>query len=1156
MDKTLLYYKERYASSYFSELSAVLKSFNPGNEKSPYHYMKDLKGNDDYYPFRIYLRSDNTSYKYYTDEKSGKAFNYAANGYESDISDKDLMIAIDKFFSLVDGDKSLEKHVCALLKQAILPLGFNATHAQTAIANVVEQCIKKIAKDFNVNITSTPGKDPVINDYIVSIHNTLNPNGTFTNFYKNQLHALRVFRNIESHTLDVIFEPKNIHTTIKFLFHTLVGLCFHLIKIANPSAFDTSDINVVVSCEANALDERIKIIKVIEHNDEGCSSITVDPVESGDVENCFVLKLQRYHHYKIYNVADLKGESTDDEIWNDSDIPCFEICAEYTPGKACLDFYTCDNAIIKLTIPIGSCEFDKCANLIGEIINNVKKSKIEGYEKIINEINNLNSKINNNNNAEKSYELLTNVNALLTQLENSTQKGINGISEKLNKDISKQLQDIIGKLDGSDIKKSIAEINSGQLDIYALIADERKRRRRVMNTILAMFVFVIVGLPLFIFSEQIYDKTHIEMFASIAHMSGSDDVAYNHARWLEKNGEYGNATTWYSKAKERFADVVAADSTQTEYAYRLALMYFRLKGGSEQGIDYSLNKAIRYARVASYGERGIALYVFLNLLKGDAADVELRTMLNSLQGADAQKDKYVQLSNIIMQTAGREILAQDDSRERYLASFSTLDSLCYDSEVAPEAMLVASELQTGGVSTADGKGYKIEPDIYSALSTLNVLSFEMNDAKGQLNYAQLAIKLRLNSIAEQLLARLWSNGIKESAYFIVSLVDAGLITTPVYMNEVYQYLNSLDNDNIAKLVTSAKQNERKGYTGEKYVLDLYTKAFSLDSLDAGQRLTDAAYDNAMNSLLKLEKYNSVERLKEFFANNKMDVAMGCAEYLMGVKCANGYGCEVDLQASDSLLRMASDMGYMPASYSLGRRLMMDDASRIEGLRILNKISGSYTPAAAYLAVYYYCCIDQELAMQQAAKINEPEYDIYKAILSLCDIHQLKNEVEMLQYLEVVVSRNVNEIARLPHLYAVLYNAIAEAYMKQYPSMEIVDKVAFYSETALALGDAEMDAKMLFMLAEYYTLMGDKERALANYREFCNIFYRGFPVDKNMFDAVTERVALLCPEALLGYLSNDEIDRYATAAAVNTGNDFYWVITSEQSLIDSFPMYIY
>lgn len=1155
MDKTLLYYKERYASSYFSELSAVLKSFNPGNEKSPYHYMKDLKGNDDYYPFRIYLRSDNTSYKYYTDEKSGKAFNYAANGYESDISDKDLMIAIDKFFSLVDGDKSLEEHVCALLKQAILPLGFNATHAQTAIANVVEQCIKKIAKDFNVNITSTPGKDPVINDYIVSIHNTLNPNGTFTNFYKNQLHALRVFRNIESHTLDVIFEPKNIHTTIKFLFHTLVGLCFHLIKIANPqtSAFDTSDINVVVSCEANALDERIKIIKVIEHNDEGCSSITVDP---GDVENCFVLKLQRYHHYKIYNVNDLKGESTDDEIWNDSDIPCFEICAEYTPGKACLDFYTCDNAIIKLTIPIGSCEFDKCANLIGEIINNVKKSKIEGYEKIINEINNLNSKINNNNNAEESNKLLTDVNALLKQLENSTQKGINGISKKLNDDISKQLQDIIGKLDGSDIKKSIAEINSGQLDIYALIADERKRRRRVMNTILAMFVFVIVGLPLFIFSEQIYDKTHIEMFASIAHMSGSDDVAYNHARWLEKNGEYGNATTWYSKAKERFADVVAADSTQTEYAYRLALMYFRHKGGSEQGIDYSLNKAIRYARVASYGERGIGLYVFLNLLKGDAADVELRTMLNSLQGADAQKDKYVQLSNIIMQIAGREILAQDDSRERYLASFSTLNSLCYDSEVAPEAMLVASELQTGGVSTADGKGYKIEPDIYSALSTLNVLSFEMNDARGQLNYAHLAINLRLNSIAEQLLARLWSNGIKESAYFIVSLVDAGLISTPVYMNEVYQYLNSLDNDNIAKLVTSAKQNERKGYTGEKYVLDLYTKAFSLDSLDAGQRLTDAAYDNAMNSLLKLEKYNSVERLKEFFANNKMDVAMGCAEYLMGVKCANGYGCEVDLQASDSLLRIASDMGYMPASYSLGRRLMMDDASRIEGLRILNKISGSYTPAAAYLAVYYYCCIDQELAMQQAAKINEPEYDIYKAILSLCDIHQLKNGVEMLQYLEVVVSRNVNETARLPQVYAVLYNAIAEAYMKQYPSMEIVDKVAFYSETALALGDAEMDAKMLFMLAEYYTLMGDKERALANYREFCNIFYRGFPVDKNMFDAVTEQVALLCPEALLGYLSNDEIDRYATAATVNAGNGLYWVITSAQFLIDSFPMYIY
>lgn len=1139
MDKTLLYYKERYASSYFSELSAVLKSFNPGDKDSPYHYMKDLKG-DGYYPLRLYKGND---------------YIYAYNGYESDISDKDLMIAIDKFFSLVDGDASLKKHVCALLKQAILPLGFKATDAQSSIATVVELCIKKIAKDFNVNITSTPGKEPVINDYIVSIHSTLNPKGTFTNFYKNQLHALRVIRNIDAHTSDVIFEPKNIHTTIKFLFHTLVGLCFHLIKIANPhtSAFDTSDINVVVSCEANALAKRINKIKVIENNDKGCSSKTVN--KSGDVENCYVLNLQRYHHYKIYNVDDLKGESTDDEIWNDSDIPCFEICAEYTPGKACLDFYTCDNAIIKLTIPIGSCELDKCANLIGEIINNVKKSKIEDND-LVDEINKIKDKINNNDNAEESHKLLTNVNALLTQLENSTQKGINGISEKLNKDISKQLQDIIGKLDGSDIKKSIAEINSGQLDIYALIADERKRRRRVMNTILAMFVFVIVGLPLFIFSEQIYDKTHIEMFASIAHMSGSDDVAYNHARWLEKNGEYGNATTWYSKAKERFADVVAADSTQTEYAYRLALMYFRLKGGSEQGIDYSLNKAIRYARVASYGERGIGLYVFLNLLKGDAADVELRTMLNSLQGADAQKDKYVQLSNIIMQIAGREILAQDDSRERYLASFSTLDSLCYDSEVAPEAMLVASELQTVGVPTADGKGYKIEPDIYSALSTLNVLSFEMNDARGQLNYAHLAINLRLNSIAEQLLARLWSNGIKESAYFIVSLVDAGLISTPVYMNEVYQYLNSLDNDNIAKLVTSAKQNERKGYTGEKYVLDLYTKAFSLDSLDAGQRLTDAAYDNAMNSLLKSEKYNSVERLKEFFANNKMDVAMGCAEYLMGVKCANGYGCEVDLQASDSLLRIASDMGYMPASYSLGRRLMMDDASRIEGLRILNKISGSYTPAAAYLAVYYYCCIDQELAMQQAAKINEPEYDIYKAILSLCDIHQLKNEVEMLQYLEVVVSRNVNEIARLPHLYAVLYNAIAEAYMKQYPSMEIVDKVAFYSETALAFGDAEMDAKMLFMLAEYYTLMGDKERALANYREFCNIFYRGFPVDKNMFDAVTEQVALLCPEALLGYLSNDEIDRYATAAAVNAGNGLYWVITSAQSLIDSFPMYIY
>lgn len=1156
MDKTLLYYKERYASSYFSELSAVLKSFNPGDKDSPYHYMKDLKG-DGYYPLRRYIESDNTSYKpyIYIDEKSGKAFCYVTNGYKSDISDKDLMIAIDKFFSLVDGDMSLEKDVCALLKQAILPLGFKATDAQSSIATVVELCIKKIAKDFNVNITSTPGKEPVINDYIVSIHSTLNPKGTFTNFYKNQLHALRVIRNIDAHTSDVIFEPKNIHTTIKFLFHTLVGLCFHLIKIANPhtSAFDTSDINVVVSCEANALAKRINKIKVIENNDKGCSSKTVN--KSGDVENCYVLKLQRYHHYKIYNVDDLKGESTDDEIWNDSDIPCFEICAEYTPGKACLDFYTCDNAIIKLTIPIGSCELDKCANLIGEIINNVKKSKIEDND-LVDEINKIKDKINQNDNAEESHKLLTNVNALLTQLEDSTQKGINGISEKLNKDISKQLQDIISKLNSSDIKESIAEINSGQLDIYALIADERKRRRRVMNTILAMFVFVIVGLPLFIFSEQIYDKTHIEMFASIAHMSGSDDVAYNHARRLEKNGEYGNATTWYSKAKERFADVVAADSTQTEYAYRLALMYFRLKGGSEQGIDYSLNKAIRYARVASYGERGIGLYVFLNLLKGDAADVELRTMLNSLQGADAQKDKYVQLSNIIMQIAGREILAQDDSRERYLASFSTLDSLCYDSEVAPEAMLVASELQTGGVSTADGKGYKIEPDIYSALSTLNVLSFEMNDAKGQLNYAQLAIKLRLNSIAEQLLARLWSNGIKESAYFIVSLVDAGLITTPVYMNEVYQYLNSLDNDNIAKLVTSAKQNERKGYTGEKYVLDLYTKAFSLDSLDAGQRLTDVAYDNAMNSLLKLEKYNSVERLKEFFANNKMDVAMGCAEYLMGVKCANGYGCEVDLQASDSLLRIASDMGYMPASYSLGRRLMMDDASRIEGLRILNKISGSYTPAAAYLAVYYYCCIDKEFAMQQAAKINEPEYDIYKAILSLCDIHQLKNEVEMLQYLEVVVSRNVNETARLPHLYAVLYNAIAEAYMKQYPSMEIVDKVAFYSETALALGDAEMDAKMLFILAEYYTLMGDKERALANYREFCNIFYRGFPVDKNMFDAVTEQVALLCPEALLGYLSNDEIDRYATAAAVNAGNGLYWVITSAQSLIDSFPMYIY
>lgn len=1123
----MTYYKDLYCRQEFGSLCNFLNGCNYKNEHCVYHFVWEHL-------------SEHIKSLYQ------KAYGHSSHNA---IEERDVMIAVDYLFNFFSKkeNKELSEIVKRILCLCYIPSDINKKETEGHFADVVENGIMRIADIFGYEYERGQS---AFENCVKAIRDSFSK-GEYGYYFCHSLFCVKTLRNIVVHNPGEKQSTSNLLLSLRWAIHCLVGLCYILIK--KDRKYDTEHQTVSIVCKQNSEGNRIEPV-VIEDKKDGFQRIEFESVIPAEAETYYTCKLQKYHRYRIYDGKEI-GNSDEKQIW-DSEFSFFELTDNpKLPEHECLDFISSSVEIV-LNCPVLAEKINKYSSIKGEIRKIAEKQNIdkEQCQKIEELISKVIEQVNDNSN-EEPLEILNNIQAKLTaaiefnkdELERLTQK-ITDIIDKYGKDISNQLIEI-------------CKISTDSNEMLAYLYESKKRNRIIGYSIFAILsLFILIC----IFSKNIYELTKWELFCEIAYIAKDKDIAHLHAEWLEKQGDYQSAAEWYQKAKKRYSEVLDNDSTETECAYQLALLYSRAKGGAEigeNGLDKSLYKAIEYARVASKGERGVGLYLFLNLLKDDK-DVKIRSYLNSLQG-EYVDDKYVTLARVIMLLADREVLASEKHIDNYLRCCHVLDSLSYDDEVSNEALLMLGELYRYGV--CNGDEYVVEPDIYNTVCLYEMLAFNKNDIRGQLGLLDIAINTRNRILLKDLLARLWKNGIKEfAAYYYVEFVQAGVISEPPYMKDVYAVINSANYSSAMKQIQIAKNNAVAGYQTDDYVLDFYENANTIALSSPTTFITDYGYDKMLEYFLKSEKSSTVDSISKYCES----MPLGCAEYLMSMKYAKGYGVEIDMQRADSILQIAADKGYEDAVYTLSLRLI-EGNKVFDGLKLLNKIAATCNRAAAYLAVYNYLNIDNEIALEYARMIDDDKYLVYRTILAmLTEPYNEHNYEYIASSLEAVVSRNIDDIKETPHLYAMLLREIADIYIS-YGDIysldnELSDRVIYYLNQSIMLSDRNNAALCDFRLGVVFCMLNDENSSYEAFKDFCEIYFDEenniknnnlLVYTDNMKDYYITTILKLCPNVLLGYLTNDELKEYWDDIDANKNYGDVYRGINLKSILDEFPVYI-
>lgn len=1128
-NKKLELYKNLYRSFYFDELQKILTKIDFNNE-GDYYYLHEQFVHADYRNRGVY-------------------------GYENPNLDKKyLSIAIDCFFNLFDkeGNEPFAEQLISILSCCLSDIANDADFTKCRLYG--ESFLAKILKHFGISVTfnfenlGSSNENDTFDTLIARLKNKIESaaNGNvklkvYENF-PNILYVTKELRNKEAHVIKELVPAEKWNRTLRLLIHSYVATFYVL--------------NVICNKHTESGEQDVKIFsgkfKLSIKEVDGAELIreTIDKQER-------TVSLKNYHAYEFSQILVLGNSKTmslkQPLCW---DCPNVEItikngeCRVYANTKLAeyVQLYIKDKFNIQVQLDNLNAKIDALDESIRQATaisepqreqdDSLKSLLLATINKVV-EIKTQNTEIDEHIASIEGQlgEIASLLNSVKQgdDLKSIVVEGIRSLAlpEEIAEAIIGQLE---GKLDAiakdavetrRNTEALLEESKQHGKKLNDLLSDKQQKKERkekfrkyASRWGLVAVVIILIALPVFLIpTEYFYEKTHSDYYAQLLYNDGSHDIAHRHAQLLEKQGDYEAATEWYQKARSRYASIVDSDTTETEYAYQLALLYVHLKGGTDQCIDNTMATARKYARIAGHGPRGRGLEVYLDWLISDNP-VATRTLINQMEDYDTSD--YLLLTKASMQLGEVELLTDDQQNsDLYLQAYRTIDSLdLYSPEVRFDSHWILCDCALSGIHC--GSKAIIAPDLYLAYCNLWQASMIENNALAQIIFASLSLDLHDYEQATTILDRLWKNGVRDiSAYYYIQLIDYNLAEAPPYDADMRAYISNLSNNPIGTLHT-AETNQRKGYLGDDYYLN---KLKEIDAYEKRSNFfqTREVFDRQWTIHILTHKVHSIEDTYQLLDPTLPDsIKRAMGEYLLGIKYAEGYGVDKNITLSDSLIREAAIKNLTEARYTWGCRLL-EEGYMLEGIACLEEIVDSiiYAP----LTLMTISNLDYLDARYLKKLDNSPEAILYRPlyegpqgaipIASDTTTEEMSQLSKYIQDVEKALSVNMAHIFEHPEVCSrYLYD------MMLYHNCLNADtsRVNFYANLISRMGIPYYNSLVLFEMG-YNKYFSNPTESKKFFEEFCKLYF--LPGNQTLCDWVKEDVldvlSLMCPEVAGKYI---------------------------------------
>lgn len=565
-----------------------------------------------------------------------------------------------------------------------------------------------------------------------------------------------------------------------------------------------------------------------------------------------------------------------------------------------------------------------------EFINSIKINQDELKGVISNAISKIDLRSLWNANAEIKSEIQNLIEAL-----KSWQDQQRKFEKKNAKEAQVQYNCLINKIEQSNQTiEELYEIFKSQSDQLSKLSTditwirawlENADRRRIIKNLLyggatvLCLLFLLFIIILSISTGPTVNNSN--WMSKIAHSwLGNKDVAYERAKFLEDNKKYPEAAEWYMLARERYADILKDNPSDSVRAMRMTEMSMRGKGGI---LDF--DGAEWYAKMAKRYD----IEAYLAAFNGNSGKAV--TLCNQLSG---KPTAYSELAGVLAYLFYPHNKNSWNEKKIY-ASMAILDSLCVNENIAhQEALFVCSFLSLG-----------VKEDEYSWTSKWSVIPSLMDVIITATKADELYNDIRSQQILYQEYSRL---GLTEkSNIYKHKLRKNGHNFMVIEEDEISEFRND-----PLSLIYSAYNNTRTGpmnYAETGHLMHLADSVFSRSSFKIQ---TTWFYEKWMDCAVKAEDLTSVESVLPFITKSLPDsLRQAAAEYVMAIKYRNGYGVEIDTLKSDEFLWNAASKGLVDAKISY--YILRDLQGAPEALDSLVEFaltnpSITKTPAACYV----------------------------------------------------------------------------------------------------------------------------------------------------------------------------------------------------------------
>lgn len=775
----------------------------------------------------------------------------------------------------------------------------------------------------------------------------------------------------------------------------------------------------------------------------------------------------------------------------------------------------CYNATIT---PPSETDYDTIIDLPQEGVNDGLKKELEDIKKAIED----NLKKGERDAARKIVgEKLAQIEGL-TLVCNAIKDDVEGLKEQQTEvkndlktllDSSKTLDEICSKIDEfcnstpyknlgnalGNLSKGITEVKEDvkKLDATATtiltnqetenkrrVEEEKKKRKRelIRRTILGCVIVLAVAFVVAYFfranlARPFYDKYHWEKCCEWIYDDGDPDIAYDYAQFQEGNKNFPQAAEWYRKAIERYKEIVESDASMedfsrrapsvTEAYFRLAWMYCQAKGGL-----FDKEQAIQYVSKIKNTEKGIGLYAMLveDIKEAGEQIVYLK---------EYKKDDYMLLAEAVWQLADLEP-GQCQTDSCYAEAVKTLEQLIAkeNSPVRGEALSQYGQFLMYGY----GPRGNVKYGLYEGMENLKKAALKENHINSQVELARKYSKMGLFDDSKRFYELALSNG----AYQILN----EMITMAKFADYSESYLDSLNDvmqnlrlDNVAEFLNKSFLLAKDG---------LYEKAaIKMDSVltKANQNsryfIDDAFYKQQM--VLKLKANVDLDQIVSdtVLVKCPQEKKAAYANYLLGIKYAQGYGVEEDQAKSDSLIQLAAKDSITDAIYTWGNLLYYRYGNTLASIAELKKIEDKDDRALELLSQIYKS-IDKRISEEYLEKITNDtrlykvvdEYGVRIQRIADKPDSSLEDYEKCIRVLEGYLCRN-----NFSDLELSTWIAGYLAYL--YLCMDANDdKIRFYARISTG-GDGY---QYLQYLSDMWLVRGEEQKAKDIYEQYSLIFF--------------------------------------------------------------------